>query len=390
MKRIIALILLFSGLVFGQDKPPIEVKPGGIIEAVFDADTKATLANEQVKVDLWNGETSLQFGAPVTKGVQPTIKGDVVEWDSADSTTRIYTLPPTGQMALGGIEYEIVLKVPPLNNQFEFAIDTTGLDFWYQPVEYSKYELDHGAFRPDNIKGSFAVYSSSKRNNKYKTGKVADIFRPTATDATGDAIWGVWSLGINSITATFDAGWLDKAVYPVTIGPTIGTNPGAPGGTTANFGPNSLYTNGRYPMPTNGTCDALYFYTDGTATSGSTLGLYDDNSGVPDALVGETAEFYAFPLATAWFGSAVSCSLTSGAYYWPAINNGTASLSIYYDLVSSFPNYASSTYSAGALDDPFPSTTSDIYQLSLYLDYTSTGGGGPPPTTSLMLTGVGH
>ena len=73
-------------------------------------------------------------------------------------------------------------------------IKSKGLDFFYQPPLTQK-EIDEGAFRPENVVGSYAVYASEQKTNYvggklYRTGKVGHIFRPKIIDSAGTEVWG--------------------------------------------------------------------------------------------------------------------------------------------------------------------------------------------------------
>jgi len=95
------------------------------------------------------------------------------------------------------------------------------LEFYYQP-ELTKQEIDEGAFRPDNVVGSYAVYHSTKRNHiigqtNYKTGKAFHIYRPKIIDSNGWEVWGELNIdkdaGILSVTIPQD--FIDNAKYPI-------------------------------------------------------------------------------------------------------------------------------------------------------------------------------
>lgn len=123
-------------------------------------------------------------------------------------------------------EFEIILLEKPDTNIVSFDIETKGLSFYYQP-ELTQAEIDEGAFRPNNIIGSYAVYHSTKRNNiiggkEYQAGKAFHIYRPLIIDSAGITIWGVLNIENNLLTVTIPQEFLDSATYPVIVDPTFG------------------------------------------------------------------------------------------------------------------------------------------------------------------------
>lgn len=87
----------------------------------------------------------------------------------------------------GSLELKWTLKSSTLNS-FSFPIATENLKFYYQPP-LTQEEIDEGAFQPDNVTGSYAVYHESKMNNEYKAGKAFHIYRPKAIDNLGNEVW---------------------------------------------------------------------------------------------------------------------------------------------------------------------------------------------------------
>ena len=134
-------------------------------------------------------------------------------------------------------EYEILLNAIPLINYIDFKIASKqGVHFYPQLDLKRQYELakDHleektfeeyaaNRIMPENAIDSIAIYCD-KSNNKYKNGKLGHIYRPKATDALGNSIWGAWELRDNDtlLRLTIDAAWLNNATYPVIIDPTFG------------------------------------------------------------------------------------------------------------------------------------------------------------------------
>jgi len=155
-------------------------------------------------------------------------------------------------------ELEVLLLEKPKKNKVEFTVETKGLKFYYQP-ELTQKEKDDGAFRPENVVGSYAVYHESKTNNiiypfdksgytldelnekvlseelvakinkktseveyytqgkKYRVGKAFHIYRPKIVDSAGTEVWGDLIVDTNKkvLTVEIPQEFLDNAVYPV-------------------------------------------------------------------------------------------------------------------------------------------------------------------------------
>lgn len=140
--------------------------------------------------------------------------------------------------------FDLLLHQKPDNNIFTYDIDTTGLDFFYQPG-LTEAQKDEGNYQPEGVAGSYAVYRENSTNaydnsvdaEKYKTGKVMQIYRPKVTDSKGNMTWGTLNVDTDkhSLSVTVDKNWLAQAAYPVTVDPTFGyTTQGATLGTISN------------------------------------------------------------------------------------------------------------------------------------------------------------
>ncbi len=118
-------------------------------------------------------------------------------------------------------EFEIILLEKPTTNIVSFDIATKGLKFYYQP-ELTQQEKDDGAFRPENVIGSYAVYHESKAGDyskmglkNYRAGKAFHIYRPKIIDNAGKEVWGKLNITDNLLTVEIPQKFLDNAVYPV-------------------------------------------------------------------------------------------------------------------------------------------------------------------------------
>src|SRR5205085_2722515 len=100
-------------------------------------------------------------------------------------------------------------------------LNTKGLDFIYQP-ELTSEEEKEGCVRPDNVVGSYAIFTSEEKINRvggkeYKSGKVGHIYRPRIEDANGEKVWGELNIDTKNgvLSVEIPQVFLDKASYPV-------------------------------------------------------------------------------------------------------------------------------------------------------------------------------
>ena len=139
---------------------------------------------------------------------------------------HLYELPISEDLLEGGFEYEIILLEKPDTNVITFNIETEGLDFFYQP-ELTQEEKDRGDIRPENIIGSYVVYTSEEKINyvggkEYETGKMGQFYYPYLIDANGWKIRaGDFKITLNEekikglLTVTIPQDFLDNAIYPI-------------------------------------------------------------------------------------------------------------------------------------------------------------------------------
>ena len=140
---------------------------------------------------------------------------DKVELTVGNETHKLYTLNEFD------LEWEVEFAQKPSNNEYEFKITMgPGVAAYKQIIPQEDLDNGHSYSRPD-AEGSYAFYYN-KRNNKYKNGKVAHIYRMWIEDAVGTRVWCDMDLVGNILTVTMPQDSLDSMIYPVTLGPTIG------------------------------------------------------------------------------------------------------------------------------------------------------------------------
>ena len=256
----------------------------------------------EVKLGKWGNETWLKVKYPTTKKIRANRKflTNKVEWKDTKKEVHFYPLKAKEQMEDGGFEIEVLLKEKPISNKVVLNIETQSLDFFYQPALTQK-EIDEGAFRPENVIGSYAVYHSTKQGHiigqtNYKAGKAFHIYRPKIIDKNGDWIWGEMNINKKkgTLTITIDQNWLNNAIYPVNVDPTFGY-------TTAGSGSFGNATNARgsvFTLSEDGTVSKMTVNGDGGNGGGQETAAIMAGDG--SSLVATTDEITGVTSATIW------------------------------------------------------------------------------------------
>lgn len=282
----------------------------------------------------------------------------------------------------GCFEWEICLDAPPPSNIFSFPIHSNDLVLCYQG-ELSPEETAEGAFRPDSVIGSYAVYHATRRDDRtvihgadtvveqYGTGKAFHIYRPKAYDANGVTCW--CDLKIDrALNITVPSDFLLKATYPVTIDPTFGyTSAGAtstiPGTARANI--NDAHTHVAGVGETITSFSAYVSSSSGTQSLG--LAAYTMDNGTPKLPVTRLASSATVSITGGtplWYTTSTqSQNLTSGTRYCVALGDGNSSVGIYYD---SYGAAARSNNSTAALPATWTNGGTGTVVFSLYATYT--------------------
>ena len=354
-------------------------------------DTKDAAFQPQVKLCRWDNEVNFSMRLVSGEAGAVDYAGKEVRWAAPSGIeAKFYDL---GFAEGGGFEFEVWLPARPVSNVIEFSLRHKGLSFEYQPALADEYPrgLPDGitAERPENVVGSYAVYHANRAHGKYTTGKAFHLYRPWAEDRNGVRVWCALAIdaAANRLTIAVPQAFLDAAVYPVLIDPTLGyttigaSEVGLVPGDIGGFGQTG--TTG-YTMAENGTATFMNIYAAGqnNGTFNLTLGLYNHGTNYPGTLFADTAgtDFTVTSGVFAWRTIAIAGSLVSGSSYWPAMNHGTGALNLQmkYDSATDALKWKASTYVAGALDDPFPSAANVFSgKISSYADYTTAGGATP-------------
>lgn len=331
-----------------------EVKPSFTLQAFSDQPIPASM-----KLHMMNTNPDSNW-----------VRGDSFYVKNSHITYRTYMKSETE------LEWEIILREKPKTNVFSYDIETENLSFHYQDST-------------TDVPGSYAVYHSSKANNRtiinskdttyenYMTGKALQIPRPTAWDVTGDSIgaFQVFDVLASAMTIVVDSVWLDKATYPVTIGPTFGYSTIGGSGATLTGGCRALLLEADiHTASTGDVVTQLHWYgREADAESIIELAVYTYDGGLPVTRVHAPESLTVDdPVTPQWWDSdVVSVALTNGITYTVAFSV-TGSARYYYNSETDAESYDASallpaTWSSGGKFTPRP---------SMYVTYTA-GGAAP-------------
>jgi hypothetical protein len=314
----------------------------------------------QSKVMLWDNEVNFSIRGVMPEEVDVVVDGDKIKHVCAGFEIHQYEKPEAGED--GGLEFEWVLPSIPPTNQFVATIRTKGLEFYYQP-----FETDEGD-RPDNVKGSYAVYHATRANNfvggkQYFTGKAFHIYRPEAVGANGERVW--CELAIDTVaetlTVTVPQSFLDSAVYPVTIDPTFGyTTSGASTSTSTTSAICNTHSSTRHTATTGDTITS-YSCILGTTALPVTRAFAQEN-----ITINTTGGIYT--------SATVSQALTNAVNYGIAIGRpSTGQIAIRFDTIGGTERSIDNAFDCPAT---WTNAGTGTTRFSTYATYTEGGGGG--------------
>ncbi len=341
----------------------------------------------------WGEEAWCAYGLKTAKNISPAFNGKKLEWvdAQADIKSVFFPLDADETKEFGGSEFEVHIgsKTALANTlsskgTLDLHFETNGLTFTKQ-LALTPEQLAHpGNYRPDHVVNSWAAYHSSRsQGDKYRTGKAFHLFRLKAIDANGKWTWLDADIDEASrlLKIQIDS-WFSTAAYPVVIDPTLGYT--TIGGSDVSNSGSIIHAFGEtgtagYTMSENGTLTAINLYCSDNGSSGMhvTLGVYNQGTNYPGTKFAVASEI-SIVTTIAWFTASASGSLVSGSKYWLAMNHdlGGAQMGMKYDSVSQAMKFIASTYTAGAIDDPYPGSASTFDgKISSYLDYTAAASG---------------
>jgi hypothetical protein len=384
MKETIATIgivgVLATGGVFVADNKinPYTDKGDYFETSISDNSVKVDKYTNEVQLTRWEEVESISV-KPIGDYLPSTrdILSDVREAESLDGKST-FIIEPSGN----SINLDTILKERPEKNGNEYQqfhyniIGCEDYDFMYQPP-LSEEEIAEGDVRPDDIVGSYAVYHKSLKDNEFETGKAFHIKRPVISDSDKNWIWG--ELGFEPKTCTLTVyvahEFLDNAVYPVRVDPTLGYT--SMGGSNSTVLLNTIATT--YATSTeNGTVTSISLGIDGnTVGTVNAKGVIYDNTQNNNALITDGVSPSTLLPASAsgsftTIAYSVSPSITIGTGYSIGFV-GDATVRYYYDSPGGTQGWSDPTNSYTS-----PQTTGNTNfqtrKISQYINYSVSGG----------------
>ena len=318
-------------------------------------------------------------------------------WEVTDGRVDVdcYFIEEYGEQKVDAFEFEIVLRDKSLTNIVTMQVEMDGLTAHYQP-QLTQEEIDEGAYRPEDVVGSYAVYHATcgqmhkaEDAEKYQTGKAFHIYRPKVVDANGDWVWGELSLEGETLSITIDQAWLDSAVYPVRVDPTFGyvdeNGDGIVGsstvGTLSSRIRGSLYTDD-YALFDDAEIESISAYCTPASSTLMRYAIYDSSRN----FIASTNEISG-PLSEGWHKGYFEApvSLVAGDYIIALWYNSLPGLKM--DSITGYPgilwNYVHTYVSEDSWPDPLATGTSHASVHSLYASEK------PAPVPVLTATQVG-
>ncbi len=269
-----------------------------------------------LSLDAWNGECAVSI--------------------QTDRNSIFYLKPDSN------LEWEITLDRKPESPLLSYSLISRGLSFYYQPILTGS-EIADGAFRPDSVVGSYAVYHQNRRGNRinsdgqsekearYGCGKAFHIYAPYAWDYDGDTVKCSLYIDIESsiLEIHLPVKFLDEAAYPVTVDPQFGNS--TAGETSFLLNPN-YSAGGLFTSPADGTIDSICIYLVDDGVYGTIGGaVYSDDGGC-DAFVDSTTGTFAIT-GNGWYQmkAAEESAIVDGAAYWILAYCGASAYYLKYD-----------------------------------------------------------
>ena len=365
-------------------------------------DKAAKSFQPHLKLDRWDGECQLSVRLQHNETAPAvTTEGDKIKWKGKKTEAHFYHNGSKVDEG-GGYEFEVVLKEKPASNKLSFAIESKGLNFFYQPPlknlnpDGSTWEESgHGSIvtRPANACGSYAVYHKTRRNNfskaggkDYFTGKAFHIYRPRIEDAKGNWTWGELNIDEASglLTVTIPQDFLDKAAYPVrhAAGLLFGYDHiGASNDYWAGNQAELLYSVAGDTAPAtpaaSGTLTGLYLYCNIKAgTPEFDPALYSDLAGVPNTrLAYLNSGGTVIGASLGWVHTSLSCAITLGTQYWLGLSSGTVGTDTF-NIKFDNPGGTHINYYVGGTPgtlwvNPWTSLITNGGITSIYAEYTA-------------------
>lgn len=367
----------------------VKSKPTDRIELEI-GDIKQPDFKPQAKIKRWGNEVNLSIRRITKEANAVTYSGDKVIYETDLEDVHFYERNDVGED--GGLEIELHLKELTPGNRFDFSINTKGLVFGKQG-ELTEEEIAAGTIRPENVINSYAVYMEEESpvnivgGQEYKAGKVCHIYRPHITDSAGNETWGDIEINeeLGILTVIVPPIFLENAVYPVIVDPTIGyTGIGATTDTSdivlSAVAGRSITT--PVSTATGYQIDSIHYYTrtasgttnfKGVIYTGTTAPVTNLNVG---SVVGVTT-------TPAWRVSTTTYANSTTDILYGMVSEAAVTCYVYRDAnINNRTYYGSNNNYTTPSNSPGVNATANGNRRSMYYTYTFTGGGTAPTVTT--------
>lgn len=281
---------------------------------------------------------------------------------------------------LGRLKWDIAFASAPKKNTFEWDIKCSDtIEFWRQD-ELTEDQVKRGYSRPDEVIGSYAVYSGQSGHFvdedgntiiNFATGKLCHIYRPLCSDANGVTAWADLLIEKNKLSITIPQDYLDAAAYPVTLDPTFGY--ATHGASTFTIDDTYCLANTlaaqEYTATSGDTITGFTIYASGSGNVG--VSAYSCSGNAPSSRLAAEASITVSTSAAEYSVGSLSQSLTGGTKYCVAMNNKSKNATgIRYDT----PGGNASAYQvATSLPASWGTASYDTSVYSLWATYTAGG-----------------
>ena len=343
----------------------------------------------QQKITRWDNEVNFSVRL-VQDEKNPIVEtvGDVVKWKGDKIEAHFYDVV-SEELPEGASEFEVVLLEKPKTNVVQFTLVDKGVEYFYQPA-LTEQEIVDGASRPENVEGSYAIYSLENKTNyvggkEYKCGKVGHIYRPQIEDSAGTKVWGELNIENGILSVTIPQSFLDKAVYPVrhAAGLTFGYS--SAGATEWYYQYNMQGS--KFTAPTGiGDIDSISAYLmkrAGPPSDAFALAIYksSDSTLISNSLTAET-----------WMTETTQTLKTITYSTKPSLTASVDYIIIYAQTankyISCYYDSGATGYTSDSSPGASPATFSNVgdYKLSIYATYTASE---EPTAKNISDTGAG-
>ena len=324
-------------------------------------DSKQSDFKPQAKLIRYDNKFNLSFRYIGSDIVGFSESSDKIISEHNNCTLELYDKPDKK-----AFELELIFNDKPVSNKFPFSIRSKGIDNWYYQSELTEEKISKGHKRPLDVIGSYALYGNNK--------KLFHLYRPHIIDNNGNESWGNFELDLENeiINVVIDQSFLDNAVYPIKIDPTIGYTslPGTIGPvTTGGVAIFHMFES------VSGTLNSFNIYASAFEENPvSFKGLVFENDGAnntPNTVIAVSNEV---SLGTDTDMELRTVTISGTLPSTGNIHIGITSnnyLACGFDTISTYYSFANTVYSSPTTLTNVESDT-DVFRVGMYIDYTET------------------